>query len=173
MGEMSCHRLRVQTSERCPWQLRRGIAHTYPMSLWASLLRDLGLLRAAGLAEEVDDRLARVLVLRELHEADALALRSASASDLLEHLDGLAHGRGLTRPALHALVVPEIAYSVYCATYLNKFHVQGGSVRPFSECARGRIRGNGFSNAVSMVLRCLRLLPHQRLKSPSAPTKPP
>ena len=165
MGEMSCHRLRVQTSERCPWQLRRGIAHTYPMSLWASLLRDLGLLRAAGLAEEVDDRLARVLVLRELHEADALALRSASASDLLEHLDGLAHGRGLTRPALHALVVPEISRSVY--------HVQGGSVRPFSECARGSIRGNGFSNAVSMVLRCLRMLPHQRLKSPSAPTKPP
>merc|ERR1719472_795672 len=69
------------------------------------LRQSLGLLRAAGLAEEVDDRLARVLMLRELHEADALALRSASASDLLEHLDGLAHGRGLTRPALHALVV--------------------------------------------------------------------
>merc|ERR1719258_885584 len=69
------------------------------------LRQSLGLLRAAGLAEEVDDRLARVLMLRELHEADALALRSASASDLLEHLDGLAHGRSLTRPALHALVV--------------------------------------------------------------------
>merc|ERR1719380_72087 len=69
------------------------------------LRQSLGLLRAAGLAEEVDDRLARVLVLRELHEADTLALRSASARDLLEHLDGLAHSRGLTRPALHALVV--------------------------------------------------------------------
>ena len=52
-------------------------------------LRALGV---AGLAEKVDDLHLRVLdLLGDLQEArgDALALRGAHASDLLEHLAGL------------------------------------------------------------------------------------